>query len=429
MYWSKYNRIYKINKDTYVIYNYAWNKSIFLVSALKKIVEAYIPSIDKLYLVHPSLFQALVQTNMISENKHEENVIKRNIQQLLSSEKTLRLTINPTLDCNLRCWYCYEAHNHNNYMDDTVKNKIYQFVRYKLNKNVEKVRLAFLGGEPLMSANTIAIPIAQEVVSMCKEKRKVVSLQFTTNGTLLDTCIIKKIAELHVSTSFQIAFDGDRKLHNHTKKWGDISTYDVVLENINNILQHHMSVNIRCNYTSNNIQSFYSLLDDVAKLKNKDFSLLQISLQRVWQEPATEQLLRQAKMLEAYIRTLGFKGGMGDSICARNYCYADYDNSFVINYNGDVFKCTARDFNHSHRIASLYDDDNSEIEKLSRTSEIRFQKVCDECSLFPICTICSQVHKEMSTDICPKKISDADKEQQIKRYFNENFSKYIDTRK
>jgi uncharacterized protein len=104
MFWSKYNRIFKINNNVYVIYNYAWNKAVYLVPELKSIVEQHVQSVDELELIHPTLFQNLVKAKIVVECLTEECMIKNRIQQKLSSEKILRLTINPTLDCNLRCW-------------------------------------------------------------------------------------------------------------------------------------------------------------------------------------------------------------------------------------------------------------------------------------------------------------------------------------
>ncbi|WP_289861928.1 hypothetical protein [uncultured Duncaniella sp.] len=44
------------------------------------------------------------------------------INKHFNSKQHLNITINPTLDCNLRCWYCYEKHLDGSCMDnDTLK--------------------------------------------------------------------------------------------------------------------------------------------------------------------------------------------------------------------------------------------------------------------------------------------------------------------
>ena len=81
MFWSKYNRIFKINNNVYVIYNYAWNKAVYLVPELKSIVEQHVQSVDELELIHPTLFQNLVKAKIVVECLTEECMIKNRIQQ------------------------------------------------------------------------------------------------------------------------------------------------------------------------------------------------------------------------------------------------------------------------------------------------------------------------------------------------------------
>ena len=56
---------------------------------------------------------------------------------------------------------------------------------------------------------------------------------------------------------------------------------------------------------------------------------------------------------------------------------------------------------------------------------MRIKPYCNGCSLLPICTICSQTHRENFSNECPKIISEDDKEGQIKRRFNEMFAEHI----
>ena len=387
-----------------------------------EILQRHTSAIDGLSAVHSTFFNALVANKMIV-NSHSEEIenVKESILATLSSSQTLRLTINPTLDCNLRCWYCYEIHNKKAYMSDQTIKSIGDFVALQLNENVENVILAFFGGEPLLTASKRAIPIAQMISDICKKSKTSLYLHFTTNGSLMKSDIIDKTAALEVATIFQIAFDGNRTLHNRIKNWAGIGIYDMVLKNMDYALSKHLKVNIRCNYTSENLSTFKNLIDDVCKLKNIDKSLIGISFQRVWQEAATKELFEKAKLLNEYACSLGYNSDLGGSVCARSYCYADFDNSYVINYNGDVFKCTARDFDSSHKLGEI----NAKGELVNfgtkYKSYMRIKPYCTECSLLPICTICSQTHRDNFANECPKIIPEEDKEGQIRMRFNELF--------
>lgn len=417
--WSNYNRIYKIDEEQQVVYNYANGKAIFLIKALMDIVKQHIESIDEMSDIHPSLYEAFLKNGMIVKNKLEEKVIvKNNIIKTLKSSKVLKLTINPTLDCNLRCWYCYEKHDKSAYMNNDTIHSVHQFVSRRLANETEKVELSFFGGEPLLTARVRAIPLAKDIRDLCMSNGIKISLHFTTNGSLLTMKIVDSIASLNIPTAFQIAFDGGREIHNETKNRNGIGTYDTVLKNIDYALSKHLKVNIRCNYTSHNIASFRNLVDDIRGLKHLNTNFVRVSLQRVWQETMTKQLYEECQSLKNYLVSSGFSTDVDGGLCTISYCYADYENSYVINYNGDVFKCTARDFEISNRIGKI--DKVGDIVNLNKSYLLdnRFTIDCDDCSLLPICTICSQVHKENPFDGCPKKISDLDKEHQIKLHFD-----------
>lgn len=425
MYWSKYNRIYKINNDYHVIYNYAWGKAIFLIDDLMVLLQQQ-ESLDEINRLHPDFHKALLENKMIVNNQKEEVVdIKNRITRELASDKILRLTVNPTLDCNLRCWYCYEKHNKKAYMNKATMCSVVRFVNCKLTSNTDKVELSFFGGEPLLTASVRAIPLAKQIGELCKSRKKKLTLHFTTNGFLLSNKIVDEISALNVPTTFQIAFDGGRDIHNETKTAKGIGTYDTILTNIDYALSKNFNIIVRCNYTSRNIYSFQYLVDDILELNNFDCKLLRVFLQRVWQEPASMELEKKCLAVNDYINSKGINSNNGDSICSNTYCYADYDNSYVINYNGDVFKCTARDFDPHNSIGRINQEGFIEHLEEKFVLENRFTKDCLNCSILPICTICSQTHKENFFRGCPKNIPEADKEKQIRKHFNETFANYL----
>jgi uncharacterized protein len=74
-------------------------------------------------------------------------------------------------------------------------------------------------------------------------------------------------------------------------------------------------------------------------------------------------------------------------------CYGDHRNHATINYNGEVFKCTARDFTNANSEGML--SDNGRIiwnDKFEKRMNIKFKnKPCLECKIMPLCNGgCSQ---------------------------------------
>ena len=81
------------------------------------------------------------------------------------------------------------------------------------------------------------------------------------------------------------------------------------------------------------------------------------NFQRVWQdrndnvEDETEEKITQIRNL---FRDAGFAVNTNYLLHGvSNSCYGDKLNHLLINYNGDVYGCTARDFNKENRIGFL----------------------------------------------------------------------------
>lgn len=89
MYWSKYNRIYRVDNERFAIYNYAWNKCVFIVNYLMDILQEHINAVDNLSNVHSSFYDSLVANKMIVTDSSEE--IQSVKQHILSITIGIRL--------------------------------------------------------------------------------------------------------------------------------------------------------------------------------------------------------------------------------------------------------------------------------------------------------------------------------------------------
>ena len=111
---------------------------------------------------------------------------------------------------------------------------------------------------------------------------------------------------------------------------------------------------------------------------------------------------KQTNILDDRINSLNLKGEISKSKLFSK-CYADRENSVAINYNGDVYNCTARDFNPKNREGYLNKD--GEIiynEKHQQRMVARYSNHnCLKCNIFPICNICSQKKLEQQNKNLP----------------------------
>lgn len=430
MKWSNYNITHKSSKGEFIIYNYATNQVLILVPELYELIDNMKNRIEDLALIHPDFYKTLSDKKfIINDNINESSFVKNMIIKNLSIHNIFHLTINPTLDCNLRCWYCYEQHTKNGYMSTETMNAIINFVNRITNDyKLRTLELCFFGGEPLLKAKQIAIPLLKEINNICIKKNKKLNLHFTSNGVLLSKSIVDELSTITQNVRFQIAFDGDENTHNkikflHNKK----GTYQIVLKNINYAISKGISFNIRCNYNIENIDSFKKLVNDISHLPHLDSELISFSLQKVWQSAYTRELDNKVDILKKVIDDKKLHVNIATKEIA-DFCYADYKNSIVINYNGDIYKCTARDFNKINSIGEIKNDGsinyNHNREKLY--SKLFFFKDCDSCILLPICRICIQARIEHKNKIyCFKNIPEEDKQRQIQRHFKSVCKDYI----
>ena len=120
-------------------------------------------------------------------------------------------------------------------------------------------------------------------------------------------------------------------------------------------------------------------------LSEDDRKFIHFDIQKVWQEEEKiGNLIDETKIL---FRNSGYtvRGVQSGSVLGS--CYADKRYQATINYNGEVFKCTARDFKDNSGEGRL--DGNGSIvwnEKYEKRLNSKFKNApCKECCILPLC--------------------------------------------
>lgn len=252
------------------------------------------------------------------------------------------------------------------------------------------LNLSFFGGEPLMQFKNIVKPILIFAENKCEEKGIELSVNFATNGYMLSGKIAEFIVSLKTPVSFQITLDGNRHMHDLTRfTSAGLGSYDRILDNVFKLLDNdNVSVTLRLNYTSKNIESFLDMIHDLPPNPNELKGSIRIDLQRIWQDipdpgedvdPVVDKI-RNALVTRGYIVT-------GEKTIEKYRCYADRNNHIVVNYDGNIFRCTARDFTEGRSEGILLEDGTIEINEraLLRDSVKWGNPSCKECIIYPIC--------------------------------------------
>ena len=148
------------------------------------------------------------------------------------------------------------------------------------------------------------------------------------------------------------------------------------------------------NYDNETLEDIIEILDCFPKKYRK---MIKIDFQRIWQTydkgiSFNERLTKIVTLCE----NKGFRTSSAHFSLYKGYkCYADRWHQAVINYNGNVYKCTARDFNKKNRCGYLEKDGKIKWNAqkiIKRFSKSTFNNnMCINCKLLPLCLgPCSQ---------------------------------------
>jgi uncharacterized protein len=164
--------------------------------------------------------------------------------------------------------------------------------------------------------------------------------------------------------------------------------------------------------------NIYSILEDIQPENRFKIS---VNMQRVWQthEKREEGNERRNERMIAFIQKakemgFGMANSMGGIKIGLYYnCYVSRYYHTEINYDGTVYKCTARDYSPKYEMGTLRGDGQIvwNIKELSRMyADATFETpLCLACKYLPLCNgACPQKIKELEDDdfskICPKKL-------------------------
>ena len=345
---SRYTLVFE-ERNGVLLYNTASDGIMQMDAELLRVVRKYRDCPETLETVHPDLYAALCKDGFIvGADRDEAEELIRGWEKQLNGTDTFRLTVNPTLNCNLRCWYCYESHGGNLRMKEGVLERLKKLIRKQTAKEgLGLFTLDFFGGEPLLMLDEVVLPLLEEARQACDGASVKLNVSFTTNGVLLTEEVLKRLKEYETgpgSLSFQITLDGNREYHDDTRRQGNgTGTFDTIVKNISSAAAMGFPVVARCNYTSHNIGSFADLTDLFGKLTPEQKKCIQFDFHQVWQDPYSPDT--EARLQE--IRTLFEQEGLSvvpENRLANSFCYADRRDSVVVNYDGKVYNCTAREF-------------------------------------------------------------------------------------
>lgn len=393
MRYSIYNTVLRVNPVYGLLYNALSDQYIVLKNGPLEILQT--TDANALQTSSPSLYRQLLDAKaIVADDTDEVEQVRALIRSVDEDDTCFHLHINPTVDCNFRCWYCYENHVRGSKMSEDTRTAVQRLISNIVagHHELQVFDLSFFGGEPLMYFSSVVRPLMDHLETVCRERDIVPSFQFTTNGYLLSDQMVRYFEGKNVT--FQITLDGYRDHHDKTRfPAAGVGSFDRIVSHIKTLARHGHIVVLRINYTSDILDGVGNILGEFGDLEREARALVRVDFQRVWQddgksgdENAVEEkvygLIRE-------FRHAGFDAGSARTIDrVRCSCYGDKRNYALVNYDGNAFCCTARDFTDANRAGVLTEDGHLHFDhdEKQRRMKAKFSRhVCFHCRIAPIC--------------------------------------------
>lgn len=173
-------------------------------------------------------------------------------------ERTIGLTLVPTLDCNFRCTYCF-SYARSERMSAQVQAALLRFVAARL-PGANGLSVTWYGGEPTLCLDVIET-VTVQLRDMCERYgAKYLPAGMVTNGYLLTEKVAQRLKVAGI-THAQITLDGDRDTHNRRRPLqGGVGTFDRILDNVA-AARDSLEIQIRINVDRSNAGTAIAALD------------------------------------------------------------------------------------------------------------------------------------------------------------------------
>lgn len=416
---SQYN-IFVDDKEQLLIFNTLTKNLIAVPTEKAQRVHNALKKADFSKLTEKELKSLIDERFIVDSTIDESDTAIIEYNKIIYDNTSLNLVIIPTMSCNFDCIYCPQKHE-NAYMSDEVVNSIINFVKRNVNK-LQKIMIEWFGGEPLLCKKTV-IKLMKEISEICNKNKILLISSMTTNGYELDLDTFNELVKYGVRY-YQISIDGNQFTHNKMRPHKvNSDSFEKIVSNLtaikNNSNCKRVSIGIRINVSTNN----YCEIDDLIKFYYSLFSndnrfKLMWQWVRDWGGAIEKQEARENLKSHSEICRKFYQYCVENNLncvdymscrTGQNICEACKINGFVINYNGNIYKCAMMldhpEMHEQNKIGVLEPQGkmNVDINKIAKWIVTKSPKnKCRTCSSFPQCmgVPCPLSVNIKSKDIC-----------------------------
>ena len=325
---------------------------------------------------------------------------KKYCDQLLNTARLLRIkednglyksfTIMTTMECNARCFYCFEKGRPQPRMSAKIAKDIASYILTHT-KPEKPIKISWFGGEPLY--NTEAINIISNALKSAN--REYIS-NIVSNGYLINEISLSSIKDFWNVKKFQITLDGTENIYNRSKNfiYTDCeSPFKRVIANIKLLLENDIKVAIRLNLGLHNAEDLYKLVDFLGDEFSGYKNLIVYSHRLFDYDEFGNQLHKDDEIAEtirvfnefnAYLIAKKLNSGKElEKDYKINHCMADSKDAVVITPDGKLTKC--EHFSDREIIGDIYSD-NLDVKLINDWKELQPETdICNNCPAYMDC--------------------------------------------
>lgn len=353
----------------------------------------YISKNDNLDSQTKEIIDNLFQLGFIVDNKrNEDEELKLQGRLMRFANNQINLTIAPTLNCNMRCPYCYEEKKNIN-MNELIENDIVKFVKKMYeDRKFKYMSITWYGGEPLLSVDTI-FRLSEKFILFCNEKGIKYDAGMISNGVLLTYDLGRRLKEECHLSFVQVTIDGMPDYHNKKRCLIDgRESFPIIVNNVD-ACKDLFKIAVRVNVdeiNKDNVQKLVDYLIDEKKWGENPF-IYYAPVREYDTNKQTTKCLSTKEYINKEMQLTEKCMNINSKVKEYLYpkirvmgCGSISIGSYVIDPLGNLYPCFNVIGNIEESIGNVhsYGKKNSNYIKWYVTEP---DEKCYTCKLFPIC--------------------------------------------
>ncbi len=387
---SKYTRIVYVADDIWFVHNLASGAECLINGKEKGALEKK----DFFQAEQDPIYQEWYDLGILVDEDIDEDAcleLERKISTYSSIRDQFGMVIAPTMDCNARCFYCYENDTRAHcYMDSATEKTLIEYLR-KMATGKKKVFISWFGGEPLLCFDLIQ-RVSEKIIAFCDDNNIAYEAELTTNGFYLGKHQ-EAFRQLRISDT-QITLDGFEAEHERRKNYRDCeNAWNITIDNIFTFSSNGHHITIRMNFDRSNIEGIMQttkmLLND--SRWNKNISIYYYPLEPVGCHSSVYYTESEYEaVMENLYMNLYENGYYDDRPDALGFykmslpCYGATLGTTAVDYKGNIYHCQHLLCHEEMAIGNIQSG-------IKVTSDVlkwydgKLSDTCKDCQIVPLC--------------------------------------------